>query len=159
MVRAPSDDEEASKFSEEIGSGSYCIVAVCPAKTENIAVIDKLLKKVHQRRTIFISTSSRVRSSRPQDITIHKPLSKNCAWPLQETRRLKNKLVKMPSLVLEKVRKPSRPQIGDDFLVHAICFNCWIGMNRKIDLWKAGNGFFTDTTNYFGKRAPLYGVL
>ena len=47
-------------FSKGVGSGSWCIVAVTPAKTENIAVVEKLLKGVHNRRTIYLSNSKRV---------------------------------------------------------------------------------------------------
>ena len=69
----------------------------------------------------------------------------------QETRKLKNKLVKMPSLILEKARRPLRPDLGDDFLVHAICFNCWIGTNKNIDTWRAGRGLFLAKRDYFGE--------
>ena len=55
----------------------------------------------------------------------------------------------MPAIILEK-KKSTFPKLGKNFMVHAICYNCWIGMNKNIDFWKAGHGFKLNTTNYFG---------
>ena len=46
----------------------------------------------------------------------------------------------MPSVILERMKRPSNPDLGNDYAVHAICFNCWIGINKNVDLWRAGNG-------------------
>ena len=56
----------------------------------------------------------------------------------------------MPAIILEKKKKSFSPNFGKDLMVHAICYNCWIGMNKNIDYWKAGLGFKLNTTNYFG---------
>lgn len=67
------------------------------------------------------------------------------------TRKLKHKRAKMPALILEKMGKPSDPDLGDDFVVHAVCVNCWLGMNSKIDTWRSGSGFFMPEFDYFGQ--------
>ena len=56
----------------------------------------------------------------------------------------------MPAIILERTKRPSVPKVGKDFLIHAICFNCWIGVNKNVDFWKAGQGFKSNTKNYFG---------
>ena len=61
-------------------------------------------------------------------------------------------MVKMPSLVLERMKKlPQDKTNSESFLIHSICFNCWIGINKNVDVWRPGEGFFTTEKDYFGK--------